>query len=77
ASVRARAAEDRAALAVEQGDEEQAREWSAKAQEAREVEAQRYEEARQYWQEIVDESGGDEMYALTRMLVLSGREKVQ
>ncbi|GMV91553.1 MAG: hypothetical protein AMXMBFR82_13310 [Candidatus Hydrogenedentota bacterium] len=77
ASVRARAAEDRAALASEQGDEEQAREWSAKAQEAREIEAQRYEEARQYWQGIVDESGGDEMYALTRMLVLSGREKVQ
>ncbi len=76
ASVRARAAEDLAAMARQRGDEALAREWDAKAQEARVAEAKRYEEARQYWQAIVDESG-EEVYALARMLILSGQEKVQ
>lgn len=76
-SIRARAAERIVALAREQGNEALAREWEAKAQEARAAEAIGYDEARAYWQSIVDQSKGEDVYALARVLVLDGREKLQ
>jgi hypothetical protein len=77
ASIRARAAEDRAELARQQGNEAIAQEWEAKAEAARIAEAQGYDEARQFWQQIVDKSSGEETYALARLLILNGLEKLQ
>ncbi len=77
ASDRARAAEKRAELARQQGNEAVAKEWDAKAEEARTAEAEGYKEARAYWQQIVDDSNGEDTYALARVLLLNAREKVQ
>jgi len=77
ASIRARAAENRAKLARQQGDEATARDWEARAEEARTAEAKGYDEARKFWQEIVDASEEKETYALSRVLLLDGREKME
>ncbi len=77
ASIKARAAEELAAQATAAGDTARAQEWQAKAQQAREAEAVGYEAARQFWQAIVDESEDSEVYAVARVLILNGREKVQ
>jgi hypothetical protein len=77
ASVRARAAEEIVELAREQNNAALQQEWEAKAAEAREAEERGYEEARQYWQSIVDSTNQEDVYALARVLILNGREKLQ
>ena len=77
ASIRARAAEKLTEAARAQGNDALANEWAAKAEEARQAEAQGYDAARQFWQKIVDDSNEEDTYALARVLILSGREKMQ
>jgi len=77
ASVRARAAEEIVELARQQNNTALQQEWEAKAEEARDAEVRGYEEARQYWQSIVDSTNGEDVYALARVLILNGREKLQ
>ncbi|MCC6487673.1 MAG: hypothetical protein IT364_09250, partial [Candidatus Hydrogenedentes bacterium] len=77
ASFKARAAEELAARASAAGDTTRAQEWNTKAQEAREAETAGYEAARQFWQAIADASEQSEVYAVARVLLLNGREKLQ
>lgn len=77
ASYRARAAEELADRAKQQGQAARAQQWEEKAQAALEAETKGYAEARKYWQTVLDDSNGEDVYAQSRVLLLNGREHLQ